>query len=99
MGTTHTPGPWRGSNEIRAEDGMIIAEVFAMEDCRDDGKYSHACEAEANARLIAAAPELLAALMTLVESLRWEVRRSGTTYNGFEGAVAAIGKAIARGNE
>jgi hypothetical protein len=50
-------------------------------------------EAERRARLIAAAPELLKALQTLTESLKWEEDRSGTTYNGYELAQAAIRKA------
>lgn len=43
--------------------------------------------------ILAAAPELLAALETLCASLAWEEIRSGTTYNGFEAARAAIAKA------
>lgn len=56
----HTPGPWRSC------DGLVFRDEpepgRAIADCRD---YADA-EAEANARLIAAAPELLAAL-TLFE--------------------------------
>ena len=50
-------------------------------------------EIEANAVLIASAPELLGALKLLVESLTWEENRSGITYAGIEPARAAIAKA------
>jgi hypothetical protein len=55
----HTPGPWRvdfGGIYIRAEDGTRICEYGI------DEPY------EANARLIAAAPELLAALQRIASS-------------------------------
>lgn len=35
---------------------------------------------------------LFHAINTLVQSLEWECKRSGTTYNGFENARAAIAK-------
>jgi len=46
--------------------------------------------------LIDAAPDLLAALETLTSSLEWEEKRSGTTYNGYDDARAAIAKAKRR---
>jgi hypothetical protein len=55
---THTPGPWRFSTEdghVHDEDGLI-AEVWGVFPGRDGS------EVKANARLIAAAPELLAAV-------------------------------------
>lgn len=59
MTTKHTPRPWilnDDENTIRREDGVIIAAVY---DLRED--YDGEQE-EANASLIAAAPDLLAAL-------------------------------------
>lgn len=50
-------------------------------------------DAEARERINAAAPDLLAALETLIASLEWEENRSGTTYNGFDTARRAIAKA------
>ncbi len=60
----HTPGPWttRHTDElnaaIHADEYGVIADVNL---CRDDGT--------ANARLIAAAPDLLAALEALLTKL------------------------------
>ena len=63
---THTPGPWRyqiwgsaafqqGAVESRAV-GIVICDIPKYEVAKDGG------EAEANARLISAAPDLLAAV-------------------------------------
>lgn len=68
--TEHTPGPWTadtttlsGVVEIRDSEKRMLTTVYAPE-------YTHhpvtAGEAEANARLIAAAPELLDALTDAV---------------------------------
>lgn len=66
---THTPGPWsldhgedveRGHVGISAKSHSLLAQVvWKMED------DSRTPRAEANAHLIAAAPDLLAALMAL----------------------------------
>ena len=73
--TAHTPGPWRLESESRSPDGSDLLVTT------DDGAYSIAdCrmqatgvgdteEAESNARLIAAAPELLAALKGILAAL------------------------------
>lgn|SRR3990167_8533299 len=52
--STHTPGPWK-------VDGMsIISEQYCIAVIEDDGGYE-APERKENARLISAAPDLLAA--------------------------------------
>jgi hypothetical protein len=65
MTTTHTAGPWRtrgGSEEIwiMGQSGRLASVPYRV---RHDGtvEYPHADEADANARLIAAAPDLLQA--------------------------------------
>lgn len=67
MNTHHTPGPW----SIQADDldsftiyseQMNIAEILAI------GGEGMSDEGEANARLIAAAPELLEALQECITS-------------------------------
>ncbi len=62
MNTKHTPGPWEVSHTDQCTyvgaTEMCIAEIFD----ESEGSY------EANARLIAAAPELLAALRTIHEA-------------------------------
>ncbi len=55
----HTPGPWRVFPLYVLEDGRFSVEV------RTDVHYAPVKDIEANARLIAAAPELLAALTDL----------------------------------
>ena len=66
MTTKHTPGPWTRKRAI-PDDDTISRLVFAGDDLiatvHDLEDAGH--EAFANARLIAAAPELLAALVAL----------------------------------
>jgi len=58
--SNHTPGPWaENACEIQAQDGSPICEMLAWPE--DSGvNYPYSPVADANARLIAAAPELLA---------------------------------------
>lgn len=67
----HTPGPWRmgygyATRDIRSGHRHIIARVDVVTE-----------EGEANARLIAAAPDLLAALETLAEWPRHSATADG----------------------
>ena len=68
MTTSHTPGPWalnRGGDETyRVIDATDMNElsVIATVHFHDDGEG----ETKANAKLIAAAPNLLAALQAIV---------------------------------
>nr|OAP95151.1 hypothetical protein A4U53_18185 [Rhizobium leguminosarum] len=88
----HTPGPWKfktdhlkGDCGIHAEGTGIFAEAFT--DIRHAGEGNRT-EALANARLIAAAPDLLDALKGLLSS---------PTHEGWQGeARAAIAKAEGR---
>jgi len=60
--TKHTPGPWKlddVSDFIRGPRGVYIAELC---DANSDRVQVHGPRFEANARLIAAAPDLLEAL-------------------------------------
>lgn len=75
--TQHTPGPWaQNGNLIEGPDGETVAYVTAYNTMTPRQK--------ANARLIAAAPELLAALEN--------VMANPTTFS-FEPIRAAIAKA------
>jgi len=67
---THTPGPWTLNDRLNSEgrlavcqDGVAVALVCARGSSPASGPQYF--EREANARLIAAAPELLAALRGL----------------------------------
>ena len=61
-----TPGPWVERDcEIQAADGSAICEMLARPE--DEEKWGHH-HADANSRLICAAPELLALAERLVET-------------------------------
>jgi hypothetical protein len=62
---TATPGPWQTWNDdIRGANGVTIACVYATDN--DAGKRYGRGESDANAALIASAPELRDALTMLV---------------------------------
>lgn len=74
METKHTPGPWLRDREsgfdcdVRAANGRKIASVNVQNAPKSKkGWLSRQKENEANARLIAAAPELLAALQAIMD--------------------------------
>ena len=88
--TTHTPGPWNVTKlYVRKQDGGLVASINDLWQKQKTPK----AEMDANARLIAAAPELLAAL----EELLWAASRTsletdGDYSNAFTAARAAIAK-------
>lgn len=62
MNTPHTPGPWKvvKRGEIESADGSPIADVAVLVQWNTtDGIKEEAMPWKANARLMAAAPELL----------------------------------------
>jgi len=76
--TTHTPGPWTfNGDHVVAGTHTVLADPFAS-----DALFGG--EGEANARLIAAAPDLLAALVKLVA---FAAQYTGDGCNEAEGAV------------
>jgi hypothetical protein len=84
--STHTPGPWRTRNVddhmyLDADTWDAFARVVVVVDDEPDP------EGEANARLIAAAPEMLEALKEAVDDLRGPAETK---------ALAAIAKAEGR---
>lgn len=65
MNTEHTKGPWiygADSDEVITKNAALICDIAPSRESVSDE------EADANARLIAAAPELLAALQKLLEN-------------------------------
>jgi hypothetical protein len=64
MTTNHTPGPWRCTQAARANAQILIEAVDGSEVCRQPAD----AEGRANARLIAAAPDLLAALQSIYDA-------------------------------
>jgi hypothetical protein len=76
--SNHTPGPWRASDAyvegrdmgaIRHNDGALIAVIWDASDRmggeREDGRRILTDEQEANAALIAASPDMYAALQSV----------------------------------
>lgn len=82
----HTPGPWAYDDAwglIKADDGSEIAAVHAARAFRAPrGQDAFKDEPKANARLIAAAPELLDCLIQLT--------RGTPDRHDYEAAEAAI---------
>ena len=105
MKTKHTPGPWTcGGQVVYAENKRTIA-IFPDEECPalwNGGTHGGgfecsdcACrEQEENAKLAAAAPELLAALQALVK--RCAALDQSVTHDGIDNcyAIAKAGEAI-----
>jgi len=98
MSAKHTSGPWWHDDDkevgcivIRAPDGDGVPwQIASMCDFGPSG------DEEANARLIAAAPELLAALKDLLDAVARDVPGAASITTGPMGAArAAIAKAEA----
>lgn len=86
----HTPGPWvRSGNNIKSRtDNCVVIRIPAQ-----TARYGAEWEIErwdADARLIAAAPELLEALENLLKVHEGE---GGTQHNAADMARAALAKA------
>ena len=68
----HTPGPWEATgNLVRSpmHQPEGLPRGVQIVECRDGYFLPHTAEAKANARLIAAAPELLEALKAATDAL------------------------------
>lgn len=96
----HTPGPWHVVEEMD-DDGDVLYSIEA--DNVPVADIYRKAEHEANARLIAAAPELLEALMSILDyapemELCIASRYGGDsfTYVGFSGHIADAKAAIAK---
>lgn len=75
--SNHTPGPWEADGElIMSTQGIAVATVLYPDDfpCLEDAEGVEA-ECTANARLIAAAPDLLAALKMFVSAFPLPLRK------------------------
>lgn len=80
MHTQYTPGPWR-VNGTGIDEQTIVADGKAVADIPTDAAAGLSdTEIFANARLIAAAPELLEALKECLNQLRTNDMHSNTVY-------------------
>ena len=95
----HTPGPWaivdrddslviKTESQAKTKYGASRYACLGGFDRHDDKQYA---EAKANARLIAAAPDLLDALSVLVELVSFQI--CGDDHPAIINARAAIAKA------
>jgi hypothetical protein len=94
----HTPGPWFVENIMYGGPRIVYGEAEAPEGFRSDVPWREASEqAQANARLIAAAPELLAALKVAQTWMETYRRQTGTSEHGIIGNdIAIVRAAIAK---
>ncbi len=92
---SHTPGPWHV--RIESLDGLADSpDVFAS-DCRFIASCGCSAQANANARLIAAAPDLLAVLKSAREPIEADLdMHTATQIELLTQIDAAIAKAEGR---
>ena len=90
----HTEGPWQVMPAHRAVHEWIIADKDggSVADCSPAGPWMALTEADANARLIAAAPELLSALKAIIEALD----RSSGKERTMRGELSCVGGRLMR---
>jgi hypothetical protein len=94
--SAHTPGPWTVG---RGADGLPIVHTPPDTFSPSGQGVAHICKRtmcqdhDANARLIAAAPELLAALKDTLSSLEACVKRREPDWNWYATPESVIGKA------
>lgn len=89
MNTKHTPAPWKfNENVIEAPDGLPIHHAVRSEE-----------EKQANARLIAAAPELLEAAVYAVECLNRLNAEIGQIGDNGDQALQSLESAIQKATQ
>lgn len=94
--TKHTPGPWRTDNNIgRKSELGVVADAAPCVIATMCNAKAWPVEAKANARLIAAAPDLLAALEKLIDHVAITNigKRDGVIAISLDHGRAAIAKA------
>jgi hypothetical protein len=100
-GSAHTPGPWRseGPDEDPYGEIGVFADAGSRLVCelwQDDAPVpDFNAEQRANARLIAAAPDLLAALKALTQDSRFNLVIGGNP-NAVDALVKQVDEAIAK---
>lgn len=92
MKTQHTPGPWHVGIK-QAEKIVYDSTGWAVANATVYHGENDAEQVKANARLIAAAPELLDALQTAAMALIGYTHRNEIIENALDSARAAIAKA------
>ena len=96
---THTPGPWLAEPTVPSDGFNCWHITTPSGDIAWSKGYQHEPEKQANAHLIAAAPDMLAALIQARGALRLDAmvdgggKPYGTTAVALEAIDAAISKA------
>lgn len=100
MTTSHTPGPWEAvGNLVRSpmHQPEGLPRGVQIVECMDGYSQPFTEEAKANARLISAAPELLAALQAVLHDCEdldmVPSNEPGREKSAFDLAIEAISKA------
>jgi hypothetical protein len=88
----HTPGPWVIEGDVAALPDDIGVGIVNRKHDGDDWDVAMVHSSAANARLIAAAPDLLAALKALLD----KADLNDWNQEAYEAAEAAIAKAEGR---
>lgn len=94
MTTSHTPGPWLRDDtsgmkcDVRASNGRKVALCWGLGN-GDNYRKEYKAECDANARLIAAAPELLESAKAIAEILRgWPMPGMQREFNALCDSIA-----------
>lgn len=91
--SAHTPGPWKFHEQGDANDYCLLThENNWVISFRQNGEMRNA-EQRANAQLIAAAPDLLAALQSMEMALTGYTHQNDITANALAQCRTAIAKA------
>lgn len=95
---TPTPGPWQVVPEGQAEHRWVVGdhEGGSVASCEPMGPWMSYAEADSNARLIAAAPDLLAALHEAQAALAMLIAPDAIKTTSSLGAFAACTAAEAK---
>lgn len=90
---THTPGPWtvRSGSVVKYDNSRPSGEIPIASMDRESGNGTAPAERDDNARLIAAAPELLAACQVAIAMMEGD-----NLDEKFDGEAEVIRDAIAR---
>lgn len=80
--SAHTPGPWQVIPAAKAQSRFIVGDKNggSVADCEPCGPWMTCEEADANARLIAAAPMLVEALQELHRECVAAANRAGSKW-------------------
>ena len=96
----HTPGPWQTRGRFITGTPERLDRMYHIYQgaLADDSPFA-ACSTEADARLIAAAPELLEALKAILHIRRWDLIEADGVLDMAEAAIAKAAIAKAEGND